>query len=42
MLLEIVRKEPSWNDVQTFAGTVSFDQYCEGSNVAAKPASFSA
>jgi hypothetical protein len=27
--------------MQTFMGTVSFDQYCEESNVAARPASFS-
>lgn len=28
MLLEIVRKEPGWNDLQTIGGTVSFDQHC--------------
>jgi hypothetical protein len=39
ILLEIVRKEPGWNDVQTFAGTVSFDQYCEESNVVTRPRS---
>ena len=28
LVLDIVRKEKEWNDVQTLVGTVSYDQSC--------------
>lgn len=33
VLLEQLRKSPDWSELQTFAGTASFDQYCDDSRV---------